>query len=277
MGSTQYIQFLADYDNRLLFRCSTDSNLVQPWKTIAFTDSSITGNAATATALTSSAGSATQPIYFSNGKPVACSYTLAKSVPSNAVFTDTTYSVATASADGLMSAAMFKAQMVKSVNVRQGAAQLIEGGSIRDHNVYITQKKNNITDAYASLSGEGDVKIPNATTQYDGSMSYTDKRKIDGIHNNCVAASVYVLNLSYNFANINGLTLKMTNFLELSAAIASGNRPDMIRLVTNFTTNIFTLYDSTNTIDDGSFFYYRCDGKNAEISIEDNEIIFSVN
>lgn len=48
-----------------------------------------TGNASTATALTSSAGSATQPVYFSGGKPVACSYTLGKSVPSNAVFTDT--------------------------------------------------------------------------------------------------------------------------------------------------------------------------------------------
>ena len=46
----------------------------------------------TATQLSSSAGSATQPIYFSNGKPAACSYTLGKSVPSNAVFTDTTYS-----------------------------------------------------------------------------------------------------------------------------------------------------------------------------------------
>lgn len=38
---------------------------------------------------TSTAGSATQPVYFSGGKPVACSYTLSKSVPSNAVFTDT--------------------------------------------------------------------------------------------------------------------------------------------------------------------------------------------
>lgn len=51
----------------------------------------LTGNAATATALTTSAGSATQPVYFSSGKPVAMTYTLGKSVPSNAVFTDTTY------------------------------------------------------------------------------------------------------------------------------------------------------------------------------------------
>lgn len=42
----------------------------------------------TATQL-SSAGSATQPVYFSGGKPVATTYTLGKSVPSNAVFTDT--------------------------------------------------------------------------------------------------------------------------------------------------------------------------------------------
>lgn len=44
----------------------------------------ITGNAATATALTSSAGSATQPVYFSNGKPVAITGTLANSISGNA-------------------------------------------------------------------------------------------------------------------------------------------------------------------------------------------------
>ena len=38
---------------------------------------------------TATSGSATQPVYFSGGKPVACTYTLGKSVPSNAVFTDT--------------------------------------------------------------------------------------------------------------------------------------------------------------------------------------------
>lgn len=60
-------------------------------------------SAGSASKLDSSAGSATQPVYFSGGKPVACTYTLGKSVPSNAKFTDTTYGVATASANGLMS------------------------------------------------------------------------------------------------------------------------------------------------------------------------------
>lgn len=57
---------------------------------------SITGNATTATSATSASklgssnvGSATQPIYLNAGSPAACTYTLGKSVPSDAVFTDT--------------------------------------------------------------------------------------------------------------------------------------------------------------------------------------------
>lgn len=49
----------------------------------------LSGNASTATALTTSAGSATQPVYFSGGKPVATTYTLNTSVPAGAKFTDT--------------------------------------------------------------------------------------------------------------------------------------------------------------------------------------------
>lgn len=51
--------------------------------------SSSGGSANSAVKLDSSAGSSTQPVYFSVGKPVAIGYTIAKSVPSNAVFTDT--------------------------------------------------------------------------------------------------------------------------------------------------------------------------------------------
>jgi len=58
---------------------------------------SCTGNATTATTaskLSSNAGSSTQPIYFENGVPKATTYALNKTVPSNAVFTDTKYSAA---------------------------------------------------------------------------------------------------------------------------------------------------------------------------------------
>lgn len=52
---------------------------------------------------TATAGSATKPVYISGGKPVPCTHSLGKDVPSNAVFTDHTYAkmtAATASAAG---------------------------------------------------------------------------------------------------------------------------------------------------------------------------------
>lgn len=66
--------------------------------------SSAGGAANSANKLNTNAGSATNPVYFSNGIPVKTTYTLGASVPSGAKFTDTTYSNATTSAAGLMSA-----------------------------------------------------------------------------------------------------------------------------------------------------------------------------
>ena len=56
-----------------------------------YAGSSTAGGSATSAAKldTSTAGSATQPCYFANGVPSACTYSLNKTVPSNAVFTDT--------------------------------------------------------------------------------------------------------------------------------------------------------------------------------------------
>lgn len=59
-------------------------------------DASVTGTiygtASSANKLNTNAGSSTQPVYFTNGVPTACTYTLGASVPSGAKFTDTTYS-----------------------------------------------------------------------------------------------------------------------------------------------------------------------------------------
>lgn len=52
-----------------------------------------TAAAASANKLNTNAGSATQPIYFSNGIPVATTFTLGASVPSGAKFTDTVYTL----------------------------------------------------------------------------------------------------------------------------------------------------------------------------------------
>lgn len=57
--------------------------------------SSVGGAATSANKLNTNAGSVTQPVYFANGVPVATTYTLSKSVPADAVFTDTTYAAIT--------------------------------------------------------------------------------------------------------------------------------------------------------------------------------------
>lgn len=83
------------------------SQFAQASHTHPYAGATSSGGSATSAAKldTATAGSATQPVYFTGGKPTACSYTLGKSVPSNAVFTDTTYSDATTSTHGLMTAA----------------------------------------------------------------------------------------------------------------------------------------------------------------------------
>lgn len=62
--------------------------------TVKYAGSASAGGSATSAVKLDNAadsGSLTQPIFFDNGKPKATSYSLAKSVPSDAVFTDTTY------------------------------------------------------------------------------------------------------------------------------------------------------------------------------------------
>lgn len=81
---------------------SNVDNTADSQKSVKYATSA--GSATTASKLGSeSKGSATQPIYLNAGVPTACTYTLGKSVPSNAVFTDTTYAVASGSTNGLMS------------------------------------------------------------------------------------------------------------------------------------------------------------------------------
>ena len=68
-----------------------------------YAGSSTTGGSATSAAKldnSKDAGSTTQPVYFSSGVPTATTYSLAKSVPADAVFTDTTYESKAAASGG---------------------------------------------------------------------------------------------------------------------------------------------------------------------------------
>ena len=100
-----------------------------------------TETAAAAAKLTTSAGSTTQPVYFDDGVPKACAYKLNKTVPADAVFTDTVYTLPTASANVLggvkIGSNVNIASGVISVNnastTVKGVVQLIDSSVTEDY------------------------------------------------------------------------------------------------------------------------------------------------
>lgn len=92
----------------------------------------------------SDVGGETQPLYLSSGEPTACTYTLAKSVPSDAVFTDTTYNVFTG-ADG----------------TDAGSMGLVPAPLATDNNKFL---KGDGTWTYATGSGGADIDLSNLTS-----------------------------------------------------------------------------------------------------------------
>lgn len=105
------------------------------------------GSASSAAALTSNAGSSTQPVYFSGGKPVACSYTLGKSVPADALFTDHTYG-----------------NMKGATSSSAGSAGLVPAP--------------NIGEQLKFLRADGTWVIPTNTTYSVGTTSYLGTTKL---------------------------------------------------------------------------------------------------
>ena len=123
-----------------------------------------TAAAASANKLNTNAGSATQPIYFANGVPVATTYTLGKSVPSDAKFTDTVYNHPTT----------HPASMIT------GLATVATSGSYAD-----LSDKPTIPAAYslpdATTSVKGGVKIGSNLTVSSGTLSLTKANVTDAL------------------------------------------------------------------------------------------------
>lgn len=105
------------------------------------------GSASSAATLTSNAGSATQPVYFSDGKPTACTYTLGKSVPADALFTDHTYG-----------------NMKGATSSAAGSAGLVPAP--------------NIGEQLKFLRADGTWVIPTNTTYSVGTTSYSGTTKL---------------------------------------------------------------------------------------------------
>ncbi len=104
-------------------------------------------SATTAAKLDTNAGSATQPIYFSDGKPVATTYSLNKSVPSNAVFTDTHY---------------FSKNVVGASTATSNTTSALTNG-----NVYINSVENGAVTSTHKISGSGATTV---TTDASGNI-----------------------------------------------------------------------------------------------------------
>ena len=157
------------------------------------------GSATSAVKLdTATAGSATQPVYFSGGKPVATTYTLEKSVPADAKFTDTVYSHPTNSGNKHIPAGGSSGQILRwsadgtavwgadnntTYSAFKGATSSAAGGS------GLVPAPAAGTQATKYLRADGTWQTPPDTnTTYGaasqsaaGLMSAADKKKLDGI------------------------------------------------------------------------------------------------
>lgn len=144
--------------------------------------------ATTATKLGSATvGGTTTPIYLNAGTPTALGYTIAKSVPSNAVFTDTHYASSTAVA-------------ANNQAVSTTTSALTNG------NVYLNHVENGAVKSSHKISGSGATTVTadasgniivtstnttysTATTSANGLMSAADKTKLNGIATSATADS----------------------------------------------------------------------------------------
>ena len=114
-----------------------------------YAGSSIAGGSATsAVKLDSSAGTATNPVYFSGGKPVATTYSLNASVPADAVFTDTHYTS-------------------KSVVASANDASTDTDSALSNTHVFINHVENNAVTASHRISGTGATTV---TTDSSGNI-----------------------------------------------------------------------------------------------------------
>ena len=131
------------------------------------------------------------------------------------------------------------------------------------------------------------VKIPNATTDYDGSMSYKDKRKLDSFKvdtsTNYYMGNVVRINGDYmlpqsatitdlkDYAPIYGT---IADHLELQNGISSDKIPEMIRLSIHNITYMFSLNTADYT---NNQFVYVCPYVQMQFTIDSSTSQFEIN
>ena len=140
----------------------------------------------TAGSLLSATGSDVEPIYIgSNGFPAKCKYKLEKSVPSNALFTDTVYSHPSPSA------ASNDIKGKPTANASPGFGDTFTVSQVQYNSTGHITKLNDMT-----------VKIPDtvASQSAKGLMSSNDKTKLDNLGSGITISSI--INLIYPVGSI---------------------------------------------------------------------------
>lgn len=141
-----------------------------------------------------SEGTSSKPVYFTNGVPVACAHTLEADVPADAKFTDTTYSNATTTTAGLMSAADKVA---------------LDGKANASH----THTKDDITSVNASAI-TGVIDSSNLPSYVDDVLEYTNYNSFPATGE---SGKIYVdkaTNLTYRWSG--------STYVEISPSLALG-------------------------------------------------------
>lgn len=127
---------------------STDDYTDIPITITAYEQSTV--KKAVALDLNAAVGSTSKPVYFkADGKPYEIGYTIEKSVPSNAIFTDTTYTF-----DGTYNASTNKAATVSTVT---NAINALDGGTIGTGGkgktiTSLSQSNGNVSATFADIS-----------------------------------------------------------------------------------------------------------------------------
>lgn len=146
------------------------------------------GNTASAIGVklgTKTVGSATQPIYFNAGTPTACTYTLGKSVPSDAKFTDTTYTSLknpyslTVKGNGTQSFT-YDGSGAKTLNIKAGTNVSVSSDTSGNITINSSMPSHQHTglvkgDYTAILTDNGNFRLNEITTAADtGTIGTTD-------------------------------------------------------------------------------------------------------
>ena len=184
------------------------------------------------------------PKFKSDGTLESTGFTLGKSVPSNAVFTDTTYNVATSSSNGLMPAE--DKTKLDSINTAgyDSVNQEYHGGLLS------AQDYEDFKDLLENGAGSSTVDFTNAprvTTSSDGFMLAADKAKLNKIKISDNATVEFCTTTEYEqMGTKNSNIYFILDRIGAQLLVKNENGDDLLNNV-NTSNNLFSSPKSVNT------------------------------